>query len=257
MMLIMRSAKKVGGRFLPNLMVLPLLMVVCHNALAGEKPNNDSDRDVDSEDEIYSGRSDQGALLQTQSAIGQVRVKSWKTLRDEGIVKQDLDYSCGAASAATLLNGFYGQKVSERAFLKAMGEEDGMASFEDIANAMPKFGFKARGFAASWEQLQKLKIPVIVYVKYRKDDHFSVLRGVSKDTVWLADPSVGNRTFSKTQFLQMWQTRADDKAPALAGKFLAVLPESAEADSVGSFFSKSPRRQSSGAVSQLDFWVRP
>ncbi|MDO4682462.1 MAG: C39 family peptidase [Lautropia sp.] len=196
---------------------------------------------------------DQGALLLTQSAAGQVKVKSWKTLRDDGIVKQDLDYSCGAASAATLLNSFYGQNVSEKQFLKTMGEEDGMASFEDMARAMPAFGFKARGFAASWDQLIKLKLPVIVYVKYRKDDHFSVLRGISGNTVWLADPSLGNRTFSKSQFLQMWQTRDDKKAPELAGKFLAVLPAKEDIDRMDAYFSKAPRRQSGVAVEQLSF----
>lgn len=205
------------------------------------------------DDEPETRSVDQGALLQTQSASGHVKVKSWKTLRDDGIVKQDLDYSCGAASAATLLNSFYGQKVSEKRFLKAMGEEDGMASFEDMARAMPEFGFKAKGFAASWDQLVKLKIPVIVYVKHRKDDHFSVLRGISGDTVWLADPSLGNRTFSRAQFLQMWQTRDDKKAPELAGKFLAVLPAKADIDSMDAYFSKEPRRQSAVAVEQLSF----
>lgn len=223
---------------------------------AAKAPDSRTTRDDEAdedEDPIYSKREDLGALLQTQSAVGQVRVKSWKTLRDTGIVKQDLDYSCGAASAATLLNSFYGQKVSEKAFLKAMGEEDGMASFEDMAKAMPKFGFRAQGFAASWEQLQQLKIPVIVYVKYRKDDHFSVLRGISGDTVWLADPSLGNRTFSKAQFLQMWQTRNDGKAPELAGKLLAVLPAKADISRVEDYFSKTPRRQSASAVAQLEF----
>ncbi|MDO5102601.1 MAG: cysteine peptidase family C39 domain-containing protein [Lautropia sp.] len=118
---------------------------------------------------------------------------------------------------------------------------------------MPTFGFKARGFAASWDQLVKLKLPVIVYVKYRKDDHFSVLRGISGNTVWLADPSLGNRTFSKAQFLKMWQTRDDKKAPALAGKFLAVLPATEEIDRMEAYFSKSPRRQSGVAVEQLGF----
>ena len=207
----------------------------------------------DADDPPESRPVDQGALLQTQSASGQVRVRSWKTIRDAGVVKQDLDYSCGAASAATLLNGFYGQRVSEKRFLKAMGMEDGMASFQDMARAMPKFGFKAKGFAASWEQLVKLKIPVIVYVKYRKDDHFSVLRGINGDTVWLADPSFGNRTFSKAQFLDMWQTRSDRKSPELAGKFLAVLPAAADIERLDSYFSKTPRRQSGAAVEQMNF----
>ncbi|ENS7173602.1 peptidase C39, partial [Neisseria gonorrhoeae] len=36
-------------------------------------------------------------------------MQSWKARRDFNIVKQDLDFSCGAASVATLLNNFYGQ----------------------------------------------------------------------------------------------------------------------------------------------------
>jgi len=48
------------------------------------------------------------AYLSTHSLLGSVGIKSWKTLRDERVVKQDLDYSCGAASLATLLNEHYG-----------------------------------------------------------------------------------------------------------------------------------------------------
>ena len=33
-----------------------------------------------------------------------LQVKDWKTIREDGIAKQDLDYFCGAASIATLLN---------------------------------------------------------------------------------------------------------------------------------------------------------
>jgi len=124
----------------------------------------------------------------------QVPIQSWKTLRDKNIVKQDKDFSCGGASLATLLNEFYGQNVTEEALLKVMDKGDLRASFEDMQRALPQFGFKAQGFAASYEQLTKLKTPVVVYLKHRKDDHFSVLRGIDANTVWLADPSLGNRT---------------------------------------------------------------
>ena len=113
------------------------------------------------------------------------------------MVKQDLDYSCGAASLATLLNAFYGQSLTEAALLEAMDKGGLRASFEDMQRALPQFGFKAQGFAASYEQLMRLKAPVVVYLKYRNDDHFSVLRGIDAHTVWLADPSLGNRTFSR------------------------------------------------------------
>ena len=191
------------------------------------------------------------AMVNTHSGVLQVPIKNWKTLRDAQVVKQDLDYSCGAASLATLLNYFYGQDLTEEALLKAMDKGDGRASFEDMAKAIPQFGFRAQGFAASWEQLTRLKMPVIVYVKHRKNDHFSVLRGIHQDTVWLADPSLGNRTYSRQQFLAMWQTRQDTEKADLAGKFLAVLPMKAEAKQADIFFTKTPERQTGMALQML------
>ena len=193
----------------------------------------------------------EGVMLITHSAHGLVPVKSWKSRRDEHIVKQNLDYSCGAASLATLLNGFYGQNATEEVLLKAMNKGDGRASFEDLAHVLPQFGFRAQGFAANWEQLTRLKIPVVLYVKNRKEDHFTVLRGISADTVWLADPSLGNRTYSREQFLAMWQTRSE-ASDGLAGKFLAVLPaKSTTTFPTNDFFTRSPVRQSTAAVSNL------
>lgn len=194
-----------------------------------------------------------GVILASHSATGTIPVRSWKTLRDDRVVKQDLDYSCGAASLATLLNEHYGQSLTEEQLLKAMDKGDGRASFADMARALAKFGFKAQGFAATYEQLARLRMPVIVYVKHRKDDHFSVLRGIDEDTVWLADPSLGNRTYSRAQFEAMWNTRGE----ALAGKFLAVLPAQADSAAGSDFFTRAPRRQSTAAVAQLAHRIGP
>lgn len=204
-----------------------------------------------SDDEKQSQRDN--LSLHTQTANIRIPIKSWKTLRDARIVKQDLDYSCSAASLATLLNEFYGQSITEEALLKAMDKGDLRASFEDMQKTLPQFGFKAQGFAASYEQLMKLKAPVVVYLKHRKDDHFSVLRGIDENTVWLADPSLGNRTYSKTQFLEMWQTRGDKDNAELEGKFLAVLPNNEGITAGDDFFTKTPNRQSAQATQQLGF----
>jgi predicted double-glycine peptidase len=199
-----------------------------------------------------SARTSEGVLLATHSATGVVAVRSWKTLRDARIVKQDLDDSCGAASLATLLNEFYGQNLTEEALLRAMDQGDGMASFEDMARALPQFGFRAQGFAANWEQLVRLRMPVIVYLEHRRTQHFSVIRGIDADAVWLADPSLGNRTFSRAQFLAMWQTRGDAAEHAgLRGRFLAVLPARPDVQASDGFFTRSPVRQSAPAVGQL------
>lgn len=152
---------------------------------------------------------------------------------------------------------FYGQSLTEEALLKAMDKGDLRASFEDMQRALPQFGFKAQGFAASYEQLMKLKAPVIVYLKHRRDDHFSVLRGIDANTVWLADPSLGNRTYSREQFLEMWHTRHEKTESELFGKILAVLPIDSKKATVSNFFTRNPFRQTAQATEQLGFRVLP
>ncbi|MDO5090096.1 MAG: C39 family peptidase [Cardiobacteriaceae bacterium] len=176
------------------------------------------------------------------AALDAPPVKSWKAMRDEGIVKQDLDYSCGAASIATLLNQHYGQDVTEEAvlaLLQADANKAGMASFADMQRILPSLGFRAEGYALSFAQLTQLQVPVIVYLRYRKNDHFSVLRGIDGDTVLLADPSLGHVSMSRTQFLDAWHTRD----AALQGKILAIVPEDTAITHNGSFFTRSPERQ--------------
>jgi len=193
----------------------------------------------------------EGVDVVTPAAQIRVPVRSWKTLRNARVVKQHLDYSCGAASLATLLNEFYGQSVTEQELLNAMENGESRASFEDMQKALLQFGFRAQGYAASFEQLTKLKAPVVVYLKHRKDDHFSVLRGINQNTVWLADPSLGNRTYSKEQFLEMWNTRDDKENANLSGKFLAVFPNQQGISPSGDFFTKTPSRQTARALEQV------
>ena len=234
----MKRNKRGTHGFLPHLTPIPPLSSLCAGLLAITA--------------LLPTFANADAVVSTLSLHGRIPVQSWKTLRDARVVKQDMDYSCSAASLATLLNEFYGQNLTEEALLKAMNKGDLRASFDDMQRALPQFGFKAQGYAASFEQLTKLKMPVVVYLKHRKDDHFSVLRGVNESTVWLSDSSLGNRTYSKAQFLAMWETRNDGQDNAdLKGKFLAVLPIKADIASAADFFTKTPLRQTAPAVEQL------
>ena len=68
-------------------------------------------------------------------------------------------------------------------------------------------------------------------------------------TANLSDPSLGNRTFSREQFLEMWETRNDVQANAeLKGKILAVLPNKATIAQRADYFSRVPKRQTAQAV---------
>ena len=91
-------------------------------------------------------------------------------------------------------------------------------------------------------------MPVVVYLKHRKTEHFSVLRGIDESTVWLADPSLGNRTYSRWQFLDMWDTQRDNTK--LKGLVLGVLPLGTS-HSPSDFFTQTPKRQTASVVKRI------
>lgn len=148
-------------------------------------------------------------------------IQSYKDKKDAGVVKQDLDYSCGASSLATILTYFYQQPTSESQILNDMALADVMASFSDLATVSQKYGFTAKAIITNYETLSKLTIPAIVYLNHKRSDHFSVVRAIDNDRVYLADSSWGNRVLSKKQFEQMWYTSNDQN---YKGRVLLILP---------------------------------
>lgn len=144
----------------------------------------------------------------------QVPVRSVMDLRQSGVVMQAYDYSCGAASMATLLTYGLDDPIDEIPILKSVmqaaneGEraqlkEKGL-SLLDLQRFAEERGHKAQGFRITADQLGRLKRPVIAYIKPRGYEHFAVLKGVKGDRVYLADPARGNMRMPLYQFFDMW-----------------------------------------------------
>ena len=143
-----------------------------------------------------------------------VPLKTWKALRDENLIVQRFDYSCGSAALATLMRYGYGHEVGERDILDAVfetlsGDEEALRRDEglsllDLQRVAQARGFRAQGFKLRPEDLPKLKGPVIVFISPRGYDHFAVLRGVRGDRVYVADPSRGNLRQPAYRFLDDW-----------------------------------------------------
>ena len=143
-----------------------------------------------------------------------VPVQSMKALRDKDVVKQQLDYSCGAAALATILRYGFGDEVTERDILvdlfdllhkdeEALRRKEGF-SLLDLQQVAQARGYKAQGFRLAPEYLPKLGGPVIVFIKPRGYRHFAVLRGVKGDRFYLADPARGNIRMPAYRFLDTW-----------------------------------------------------
>jgi predicted double-glycine peptidase len=142
-----------------------------------------------------------------------VKRHTWKELRDKYVVRQQEDRSCGAAALTTLMSQYYGEKTTEKEILdilqvridkatdveKARKKKNGF-SLLDLKYAAKQKGYDAAGFKLTFEQLRQLKAPVIVYVEPFGYHHFSVLRGIAGNRVFLADPSRGNMSVTISQF---------------------------------------------------------
>lgn len=141
-------------------------------------------------------------------------IMSMKDLRDKDLVKQQSDYSCGAAALATILRHGFGEKVTEREILvqlfdllseeeKKVSRKEGF-SLLDLQQVAQARGYKAQGFRLEAQYLSRLSGPVIVFIEPRGYKHFAVLRGVRGDRIYLADPSRGNIRMPVHTFLEGW-----------------------------------------------------
>ena len=137
-----------------------------------------------------------------------------KELRDQNVVKQEKDYSCGSAALATLMIYYFGHNTSEQEILtlmtSSMTEEERKRkpltgfSLLDLKRVALSMGYRASGFRLTGEQLVRLTAPVIVFIQAGGYKHFAVLRGVSWRRVYLADPARGNLRMSLERFLDEW-----------------------------------------------------
>lgn len=199
---------------------------------------------------LWPGLPASGAeIFFNQAFTESVAVTSWTEIRDQGIIKQRFDYSCGSAAVATVLHHFYQFEVDEATIIDKIGLKDEF-SFADLARVMEEYALKAVAVALDFEHLQRMKMPAIVYLDFHGQGHFSVLRGISSSSVWLGDPSWGNIHMSPARFRGMWQTRHDEQAP---GKILIALPQSRDLSSVDtSFFGLTHAKRKKGYLQVID-----
>lgn len=161
--------------------------------------------------------------------------KNWADLRYTDLIRQEYDYSCGPASLATIARYFYGLQITEIDVLQIINTGK-PATFSDLSYAAEQLGFKTMAIGANMEHIENLKVPAIVHLNQNGIDHFSVIRGVSSEWIWLADSSWGNRKMKRHEFLSLWKTREDEN---LYGKMLIILPGTNNATASTGYF-KAP-----------------
>ena len=158
------------------------------------------------------------ALLISQMlpAAAQQPVTSLLEMRQDRVVVQKWDISCGAAALATVLNYQHGDPISEREIAAALiGREEYLAnpdlvrsrlgfSLLDLKRFVDQRGYRGIGYGdLEFGDLLDLA-PVLVPVNLNGYPHFVVFRGMKGNRVLLADPAFGNRTMLAVKFESAW-----------------------------------------------------
>lgn len=156
-------------------------------------------------------------------------VESIRERRFANLIEQQTDFSCAAASLATILRYAYQHdEITEASVLEGMLEVADPElvrvqgfSLLDIKNYVEGLGFRGRGYEVAEDTLESVSIPVIVLLDLDGYKHFVVMKRASGDRVYVGDPALGNRVMRRDDFLEAWN-----------GVIFAVVGEGFDRDTV-------------------------
>lgn len=141
-----------------------------------------------------------------------VNVEPLAVQRFNNVVRQAFDYSCGSAALTTVLDFYLGRNFQERQVMEGLlrfGETERIVerrgfSLLDMKRLVTALGHPSGGFKAQASDLEELDHPAIAPIEYAGFKHFVVIRAVYDGRVFVADPALGNISFTMHRFLEIW-----------------------------------------------------
>jgi len=115
-------------------------------------------------------------------------------------VEQAEEMDCGAACLAMLCR-HYGINITLGKLRELANVTTQGATLDSLARAGEALGFGARGVQCTFDALAGFELPFIVHWE---GYHYTVVYGISKEQVWMADPAVGFRKLSVAEFERGW-----------------------------------------------------
>lgn len=184
-----------------------------------------------------------------------VEVEPLNQLQFKHVVRQTYDYSCGSAALTTLLDYFLGLNLEERQVMEGLlkfGESDKIVerrgfSLLDMKRLVTALGYNSSGFRATFSDLENFEHPVIVPIEYAGFKHFVVVRDVYDEHVFVADPAIGNISFTRVRFEDVWENNV----------LFVIYPGSNEVDNALALKDRDLRNIDDRTVSMLAFKTFP
>ena len=151
-----------------------------------------------------------------------------RRIRRIPIVLQIDEMDCGAACLAMVCRHF-GRQVNIARIRELCHVSSDGTSLDGICSAATELGLAARGIKASRKHLGQMPLPAIAHWEGR---HWLVVYHVSDTHVWLADPAIGRRKVTRTEFSELWSgyvalfdyTAAFENAPEGQSSWAWLIP---------------------------------
>lgn len=115
-------------------------------------------------------------------------------------IRQHDEMSCGT-TCLMMISKFYGKRFSSSRLRDLAHVDRSGASLANLAAAAEQIGFASRAMRFEYSELVSAQVPCVVHWQ---GYHYVVVYRISDTHVWVADPALGLRKYTKEYFADRW-----------------------------------------------------
>ncbi len=108
--------------------------------------------------------------------------------------------TCGT-TCIMMISKYYGKNFSSSRLRELAHVDLSGSSLANLASAAEQLGFSTRGMKLDYETLMSIPLPCIIHWQ---GFHYIVVYRVNKDYVWVSDPALGLRKYTRDYFTKNW-----------------------------------------------------
>lgn len=124
-----------------------------------------------------------------------------RVLKRFSLIEQAEQMDCGATCLAMICK-HYGLSISRGKLREMVNTTLEGATLDSIAKVGESLGFNVQGVRCSFDVLDDFELP---FIAHWEGYHYVVVYGVSKNRIWVADPSLGFVEYSREEFEKGWE----------------------------------------------------
>ena len=115
-------------------------------------------------------------------------------------IRQHDQMTCGT-TCIMMIAKYFGKKFSSSRLRELAHVDLSGSSMADLASAAEQLGFLTRGLKLDYETLMTISLPCIVHWQ---GYHYIVVYRIDRKNVFISDPAIGNRKYSREYFEKNW-----------------------------------------------------